>query len=144
MSQNDKFDLQNFLPYLLNLAAEASSLEFQRYYKRNYGMLRTEWRVMFHLGRYGEMTAKEICERARLHKTKVSRSVAALEKKRYLKRSTNETDRRQEDLDLSVAGRQVFEDLLSAAARYDAQLSDNLTPQENVFLRDCLRKIAKL
>jgi len=80
------FDLIHFLPYILNQAAEASSLGFQQVYKQRYGMLRTEWRVLFHLGRYGEMTAKDICERARIHKTKISRAVKALEDRRFLVR----------------------------------------------------------
>ena len=84
MIQKTKFDLQNFLPYLLSQAADASSCGFRRYYKDNYGMLRTEWRVVFHLGCYGKMTAKEICDRGGIHKTKVSRAVAALGKKRFL------------------------------------------------------------
>ena len=54
----DSFDLTDFVPYLLNQAAEQSSLGFQRYYKGRYGMLRTEWRVLFHLGRYGDQTAR--------------------------------------------------------------------------------------
>ncbi|MEM9195855.1 MAG: thiamine pyrophosphate-dependent enzyme [Myxococcota bacterium] len=33
-------------------------------------MLRTEWRVLFHLGRRPDMTAKDICTQAKLHKTK--------------------------------------------------------------------------
>ena len=45
----------DFLPYLLAMAAEKTSQEFQRYYKDRYGMLRTEWRVLFHLGCYGDM-----------------------------------------------------------------------------------------
>ena len=72
------FDLLDFLPYLLNLAAEEASLGFQTLYKTRYGMLRTEWRVLFHLGIYGEMTATEIGERARMHKTKISRAVQKL------------------------------------------------------------------
>ena len=48
MENSDTFDLQLFLPYLLNQAAEESSLSFQRVYKDRYGMLRTEWRVLFH------------------------------------------------------------------------------------------------
>jgi hypothetical protein len=57
-----------------------------RVYKDRYGMLRTEWRVLFHLGRYGAMSAREISRRAGIHKTKVSRAVAALERKRFLER----------------------------------------------------------
>ena len=54
MSDED-FDLSSFLPYALNQAAEATSIGFQKFYRQQYGMLRTEWRVLFHLGRYGEM-----------------------------------------------------------------------------------------
>ena len=60
MNEKDDFALQDFLPYLLNRAAEESSLGFQKHYKNRYGMLRSEWRVLFHLGNYGQMTAKEI------------------------------------------------------------------------------------
>ncbi|HAC50641.1 MAG TPA: MarR family transcriptional regulator, partial [Sulfitobacter sp.] len=79
---DDDFQLQYFLPYLLNQAAEASSLEFQQIYKSRYGMLRTEWRVLFHLGLYGQLTASEIGQRARMHKTKISRAVHRLTERR--------------------------------------------------------------
>ncbi|MEP4555719.1 MarR family transcriptional regulator, partial [Tateyamaria sp.] len=74
MDTRSDFDISHFMPYLLNQAADASSVEFQRFYKERYGMLRTEWRVLFHLGRYGQLTAGEICERAHIHKTKISRA----------------------------------------------------------------------
>ncbi|MEL6647251.1 MAG: helix-turn-helix domain-containing protein, partial [Pseudomonadota bacterium] len=80
------FDLRDFMPYLLNQAADTSSRDFQGYYKGKYGMLRTEWRVLFHLGRYGAMTAREVCDRAGIHKTKVSRAVAAMDQKRLIRR----------------------------------------------------------
>ena len=45
MSHN--FDVSLFLPYLLNQAAEQTSVGFQENYRERYGMLRTEWRVCF-------------------------------------------------------------------------------------------------
>lgn len=121
-----KHELADFLPYLLNQAAEMASRDFQPHYKDRYGMLRTEWRVLFHLGRYGEMTAKQICEQAVIHKTKVSRAVTALEDKRFLKRETDEEDRRFEKLTLTKAGQTVFDDLAQAATRYDQTMEDIL------------------
>ncbi|WP_446720123.1 MarR family transcriptional regulator, partial [Leisingera sp. ANG-S] len=56
-------------------------------------MLRTEWRVLFHLGNYGQMTAKEIGSRAKIHKTKISRAVAKLSEKRFVTRTRDENDR---------------------------------------------------
>ncbi|MEL6838976.1 MAG: MarR family transcriptional regulator [Pseudomonadota bacterium] len=140
----DEFDIEDFLPYLLNQAADSAAIEFQRYYKSRFGMLRTEWRVLFHLGRYGTMTAKEICTRARLHKTKVSRAVTALEQKRFLTRQEMARDRRHEHLKLTKAGQAAFADLSAEAKRFDAALTAKLNPQERQILRNCLRQIANL
>jgi DNA-binding MarR family transcriptional regulator len=137
MNEKDDFDLQLFLPYLLNQAAEASSLAFTQIYKDRYGMLRTEWRVLFHLGIYGTLTAKEIGERARSHKTKISRAVAALEGRRYLKRTRLERDRRVEALELTALGHTVYNELREEARRYDQAMSDQMTPEE----RDVLTKL---
>ncbi len=142
MRRGSEFDPQDFLPYLLNQAAEALSLEFQRHYRGQYGMLRTEWRVLFHLGCYGEMTAKEICVRARLHKTKVSRAVAALQAKRILTRRELERDRRHAVLQLTPLGRRVFADLSRAAHAFDSEVRAALTPDEADVLHRCLIRIA--
>ncbi len=143
MSAHD-FNLPHFLPYLLNQAAEAASHEFQAYYRERYGMLRTEWRVLFHLGCYGEMSAKRVCELASIHKTKVSRAVAALEKKRFLTRSETEADRRVERLSLTPKGKKVFEDLSAAAARFEASLVKGLPRDEIEHLRSALLKLSGL
>ena len=136
-----KSDLSSFLPYLLNQAAELVSAKFQPNYRDRYGMLRTEWRVLFHLGRHGEMTAKQICEQAMLHKTKVSRAVHALQTKGFLRRQTSANDRRVEFLSLSPRGKTVFHDLSIAAASFEADLATQLSAQELENLRGTLTKL---
>jgi DNA-binding MarR family transcriptional regulator len=143
MVENDEFDLQDFLPYLLNQAAEESSLAFQKIYKDRYGMLRTDWRVLFHLGIYGEMTAKEIGLRASIHKTKISRSVLRLAEKRFLQRTRDAADRRSEKLVLTAAGEAAYGDLRSVAQEYDAQLLASFSEEDAVALRRMLRQLAK-
>lgn len=140
---NDQFDLTLFLPYLLNQAADRLSLQFQRQYKGKYGMLRTEWRVLFHLGQFGDMTAKQVCDRAGLHKTKVSRAVSALEAKRFLARSELEQDRRHSILSLTKTGRKAFQDLRTDAERFDTGIQQLLSPTEAQTLRKCLTKLAE-
>jgi len=139
MNNDDRFEPGDFLPYLLNRAAEESSLGFQRHYRERYSMLRTEWRVLFHLGRYGELTAREICDRGRMHKTKVSRAVAALERKRYVERHSCPEDRRREPLALSRLGSRVYEALSIEAKRYDAELAARLSTGDLKVLRRCLK-----
>ncbi len=142
MRRDSEFDPQDFLPYLLNQAAEALSREFQGHYRGPYGMLRTEWRVLFHLGCYGDMTAKEICGRARLHKTKVSRAVAALQAKRFLTRRELEQDRRHAVLLLTAKGQSVFAELSRAAHEFDSEVRAAMTPGEAEILHRCLVRIA--
>lgn len=144
MPQDADFDLQHFLPYLLNQAAEQASLGFQTLYKTRYGMLRTEWRVLFHLGHYGEMTAKEICDRGRLHKTKVSRAVAKLETRRFLQRRVLAEDRRAEVLALTGAGRAAYADLSAQARAYDTRLTAGFAPEQVQALRRALYQLAGL
>ncbi len=141
-TEKDAFDLQNFLPFLLNQAAEESSLDFQRVYKNRYGMLRTEWRVLFHLGNYGEMTARDIGARAKIHKTKVSRAVRRLEQRRYLQRLRDENDRRVERLSLTASGQAVYRELRGIARDYDTKLAAKFTTGEVALLRMMLRRLA--
>ena len=136
------FDVQDFLPYLLSRAAELASLDFQTLYKGRYGMLRAEWRVMFHLGVYGTLTAKEIGKRSSLHKTKVSRAVAKLSDRRWISRVRDEDDRRAEHLTLTPAGQRVYADLKEQAAAHDAKLAENFDKSEMELLRRMLRQLA--
>ncbi len=142
MDKKGDFELENFLPFLLNQAAEESSLAFQRVYKSRYGLLRTDWRVLFHLGIHGRMTAKEIGQRSKIHKTKISRAVQRLAERRFLTRTRDERDRRSEHLELTPAGEAVYRDLRGIAEEYDAKLSAQFTRGENALLRVMLRRLA--
>ncbi|MGC1503199.1 MAG: MarR family transcriptional regulator [Sulfitobacter sp.] len=140
MIQSD-FELQSFLPYLLNQAAEVSSLTFQQVYKDRYGMLRTEWRVLFHLGLYGQMTASEIGERAKTHKTKISRAVQRLTERRFVERALDSSDRRVTHLTLTKLGQAAYDDLRSVAENYESTLLRQLDPDEVATLRRALVKL---
>ncbi|MEM8578445.1 MAG: MarR family transcriptional regulator [Pseudomonadota bacterium] len=136
------FDLRGFLPYLLNQAAEAASLDFQQYYKDRYGMLRTEWRVLFHLGIFERMTASDISARARIHKTKISRAVSRLEARRFLERTRDMEDRRVEWLSLTQAGQAAYRDLRGVAARYDRALEEEIGADDMAALKRILQVLA--
>lgn len=141
MHKPSSFDIMAFLPYLLNQAAEQTSLEFKAHYQQRYGMLRTEWRVLFHLGKLGEITANEIVVAAKIHKTKISRAVQALVKKGFVKRTQDVQDRRRELLILTKKGMAAFEDLCGLAQTYEEQLVSKLSANEIRILRTALTKL---
>ncbi|MGL4237875.1 MarR family winged helix-turn-helix transcriptional regulator [Tabrizicola sp.] len=138
------FDLQDFLPYLLNQAAEATSRGFERVYKTSYGMTRTQWRVLANLGRFGAMTARDICRISHIEKTKVSRAVAALEAEGMLARAPSSEDGRAEVLSLTSRGREVFADLGQRALAFDFELRARLGPEVAQTIDAILREISAL
>ena len=121
-----EFDLENFLPFRLHQASEAVSQSFRSIYRKEFGMTRSEWRVLAHLGQFGAMTATEIGASASLHKTKVSRAVYSLEQRRWLSRSPDQCDRRVHILSLTKSGAQAFRKLGEKAKAYNDQLTNKL------------------
>lgn len=120
------FELETFLPYRLNRAAEMISLSFSREYRQRFQMTRPEWRALAALGGVGRMTATEIGAHSHMHKTKVSRAVAALEQRRWLKRTEDEADRRVEHLELTPLGQKSYQEVTALARAYQASLEEAL------------------
>ncbi|MEL6212475.1 MAG: MarR family winged helix-turn-helix transcriptional regulator [Pseudomonadota bacterium] len=142
MAQAQEFDLEQFLPYRIVQTGEAVSRDFYAYYRREYALTRPEWRVMAHLGQYGALTARDICGRAAMHKTKVSRAVAALERRKWLKRRPDDADNRVEWLSLTPAGEKAHRRICGEAARFNEALLRRLGAKEARTFIDLLDKLA--
>ena len=122
--------LEDFLPYQLNVVASLTSQALSRVYARRYRIGVPEWRVLVTLGQYGVMTGKAIGAHSHMHKTKVSRAVALLEKRRLLVRRANREDMREAFLSLTAAGRAMYEELAPHALDFARRLTEILTPQD--------------
>ena len=120
--RNKPLDLDSFLPYRLDILAEGVSRALSRIYKEQYGLEVPEWRVLAHLGQFAPITARDIAAHSRMHKTKVSRAVAALEELDFVERSAATGDRRAELLSLTPKGRAAYDDLAPRAAEFVAEL----------------------
>jgi DNA-binding MarR family transcriptional regulator len=114
--------LEAFLPYRLMVAAEKISLGFSKIYKEKYDLSRPEWRVLATLAQFKRATATEVGAHSSMHKTKVSRAVFVLEKRKWLVRKTDESDRRVEWLELTREGKAKFLVLAKLAREYESQV----------------------
>ncbi|WP_395015249.1 MarR family winged helix-turn-helix transcriptional regulator [Dongia sp.] len=138
-------DLDRFLPYRLDILAEAVSRALSRIYKEEYGLAVPEWRVLAHLGQYAPITAKAIVAHSRMHKTKVSRAVAELERIGFVRRGDSDEDRREEPLVLTAKGKAAYDDLAPKAAEFARHLLDDLSAAERKTLENAIdRLLAKL
>lgn len=133
--------LETFLPYRLNRLADAVSREFSKIYRDRYGLTRPEWRTLAGLGQHGTMTATAIGEQSAMHKTKVSRAVAELERRKWLVRTRDPADRRVERLTLTKAGAAVYRELVPLAKAYEAELLGRMSPQSQTDLASGIKAI---
>lgn len=133
--------LGRFLPYRLNNLAETVSRSFSRIYADEFGIGIPEWRVVATLGEHAAMTARDVGQATSMHKTKVSRAVAALEKKGFLDRGANPADQREQLLQLSSKGRTMYEALIPKALAYSQNLEASLTEDQRVVLDQIFEKL---
>jgi DNA-binding MarR family transcriptional regulator len=136
--------LEAFLPYRLNRLAEQVSRDFATLYKSRYGLTRPEWRLLATLGQYGSMTATAVGRHSSMHKTKVSRAVAALERRLWLTRRPDPQDRRVEHLTLTRTGEKVYRELVPLARDYEVRMLDALTADERRAVADGLDALERI
>jgi len=128
--ENAPLKLEEFLPYRLNVVASLVSQALSRIYAERYGIGVPEWRVLVTLGQYEMMTGKAIGTHSHMHKTKVSRAVALLEKRKLVARRTNRADLRESFLTLTPAGRAMYDDLAPIALDFAQRLSEVVDPAD--------------
>jgi DNA-binding MarR family transcriptional regulator len=133
--------LEQFLPYQLNVVASLVSMALSRVYARRYRIGVPEWRVLVTLGQYGVMTGKTIGAHTHMHKTKVSRAVALLEKRKLLIRRANRADMREAFLSLTAGGRAMYEELAPHALDFSRRLTEIINPDDRQAFDRALQQL---
>jgi DNA-binding MarR family transcriptional regulator len=135
--------LEDFLPYRLNVVASLTSQALSRVYGERYGIGVPEWRVLVTLGQFGTMTGKAIGAHSHMHKTKVSRAVAVLEKRKLLARRTNREDLRESFLSLTAAGSAIYHDLAPVALDFARRLADAIEPADRMAFERAVDRLTE-
>ena len=135
--------LEEFLPYRLNVCASLVSQALSRIYAERYKIGVPEWRVLVTLGQFGLMTAKAIGIHSHMHKTKVSRAVALLERRKLVSRRANRADLREAFLSLTPAGRDVYSQLAPVALDFARQLLETVDAADRAALDRALKKLTE-
>jgi DNA-binding MarR family transcriptional regulator len=135
--------LEMFLPYQLNVVSSLTSQALSRVYARRYQIGVPEWRVLVTLGQYVVMTGKAIGAHTHMHKTKVSRAVALLEKRKLLLRRSNRADMREAFLSLTAPGRAMYEELAPHALDFAQRLTEILSDGDREVFDRALKQLTK-
>ena len=135
--------LEDFLPYRLNVLASLVSQALSRIYVERYGLGVPEWRVLVTLGEFGVMTGKAVGAHSQMHKTKVSRAVAELEKRKLVARRANRADLRESFLSLTVAGRTIYEELAPGALDFARRLAEVVDPADRAAFERAMQRLTE-
>ena len=135
--------LEEFLPYRLNVLANLVSQALSRIYVERYGLGVPEWRVLVTLGQFGVMTGKAVGAHSHMHKTKVSRAVAELEKRKLIARRANRADLRESFLSLTPAGRTIYQELAPGALDFARRLAEVVAPGDRAAFERAMQRLTE-
>jgi DNA-binding MarR family transcriptional regulator len=130
--------LADFVPFRLNRLADAVSQDLSEIYRVRFGLGVPEWRVLVTVAQREACTAQHIVASTRMHKTRVSRAVAALEQRTLLERELNAADARELRLKLTKAGRRIYEVLAPLALERERELLSSLDAGHRQAFRGAL------
>ncbi|WP_243367862.1 MarR family winged helix-turn-helix transcriptional regulator [Microvirga solisilvae] len=134
--------LEKFLPYRLNVLASLTSNALAQIYAERFGLSIPAWRVVATLGQYEYRTARDIAAHGVMHKSTVSRAVSALEQRGLIARRPNEDDRREELLELTEEGREIYEALAPEALAFEERFVSVLTAEEQKVLAALIDRLS--
>ncbi len=136
-------DLEHFLPYRISVLSNRVSGNIARLYGERYGLSIPEWRVITILALYPGSSASEVSERTAMDKVAVSRAVARLLERGFIRRETHGDDRRRSVLALSAAGFEVYETIAPLVMEITRKLMSVLTEEEEQTLERLITRLAE-
>tara|TARA_R110000868_G_scaffold11516_2_gene56264 strand:- start:1733 stop:2227 length:495 start_codon:yes stop_codon:yes gene_type:complete len=130
-----------YLPYRLAIASNQVSSMVARAYQQRFGVTIWEWRVIAILGEGRPVTAQALCESTAMDKVSVSRAARALTDRGLIRRLSNVADRRSHLLELTDAGRQVYDEIAPVALAAESELLSGMSAEEIDLLSSVLDRL---
>jgi DNA-binding MarR family transcriptional regulator len=142
-SMSEHFNLENFLPFRLNVLAQEVSERLSEIYAKRFSLDIPQWRILANLASRGEMTAQEVAFVTFSHKSTISRAVAELEIRKLIERTTSTKDKRAFAMGLTPKGRKMFEQLLPLVLEFEQNLMNKLASSEQAMLNNGLAALER-
>jgi len=134
-------DIDNFMPYLINVLASRMSKELAAVYEARFNITIPEWRVIAHLAQNRNVSVREVHERVDMDKSKVSRAAATLEGAGLIQKSVADLDKRLVELQLTKKGRKVFAEIEPLALSYEKEMLSKLSSKDQEAFRKIVHKL---
>ncbi len=137
----NQLNLYDTLTYKLDkLHRHISRLREHSYLTRT-GLPMSEGRCLASIGFMGDLSVRELAERANLHSGQVSRTAQSLVEKGLVKKVTSVEDAREVRLSLTDAGGEVWQRVSETIGHHNAEFFSSLTSEERDEFSRLLSKL---
>lgn len=137
-----RLQLDRFAPYRLSVLSAHVSNAFARHYAERFKLTIPEWRVTAVLGETPGLSARDVTLRTAMDKVQVSRAVAGLIAAGRVSRTRDDNDGRVAHLQLTRAGRSIYEKIIPLALRLEEDFFAALTLAERKQFDRLLTKLS--
>jgi len=141
MASKESFDLERFVPFLVNRVSARIASDFVRQ-SRQKGIRYRMWRVLLALWHYGEMRPIDISQRTNIEISTLSRILVQMNSTGLIeKKKANKESRGQTIAKLAGKGAACVDDLLPLYQRTEEAALVGLSEGERMILVEILTKM---
>lgn len=104
------------------------------------GLYSAQWTIIYYLEKFGPSTQAEICQYLHVEAPTMTRTVARLEKNRWIKRKPGK-DKREKIIQLTTAALDEFDIWRKKTGEFEAQVLQGVTTKEQQQMIKTLQKM---
>jgi DNA-binding MarR family transcriptional regulator len=136
-----KLELHRWFPYRFSRIANEVSLCLHHAYHARWGISVPGWRVITVLAEYAPLASKDVAVETAMDVVQVTRAVNELFQKKLVLRREDQVDRRRVSLELSAAGRRLYQEVVPYARQLEDELLHGLSATERATLAGLLDRV---
>lgn len=140
-AENRPAAVSQFYTYRLHKLSTLLNRQMHEELQARYRLGLAEWRSIAVLGEFGPLSLRDVARRGAIDKAQVSRLLPGLIRRGYVARDAHPTDRRRASLQLTEAGRSLYDEILVLGRRRQEWLVEALTGEERAMLVDSLDRL---
>lgn len=141
MVTKKKLTLEHWLSYRFGLVASRTGAVMSERYVASRNLTMPAWRSLAVIARFGPLSAGELGRRTSSDPFRVVRAIDLLVKRGLITRNPDPADRRRARLELTSAGRKVYEEIEQGAIANEMFIRAGLTAAEIKLLESMLDRI---
>ncbi len=134
-------ELNKFLPYQLSVLSNKISAGIAKYYRQQYNISVSQWRVLALLSDKGNQTAKELTIKSQMDKVRVSRTMKSLEERNFISQQACQKDKRARRYKLTKEGDALINEVKPKAIAFEKRLLETLSTIQIDELQNCLQAL---